>query len=153
MINKKKILQTAQALISQYDLPLKIRGVEELPEAVAVYFTSEKRVKLRELAQELEIQLNLPIKLQRIKKGEVEKIGGVDILGKYTCCAPFLRKCPFGGKHGCGYGFETERRKGRGGRSEREKPLKTQKSPKPPKPPKQEKKKKRKVVRKLVLKG
>jgi hypothetical protein len=161
MINKENILKTAQALVKQYDLPLKIRGVEELPEAVAIYFTSEKRVKLRELAQELEIQLNLPIKLERIKKEELGKIGGVDILGKYACCAPFLRKCPFGDKFGCGYGFATKKTParqrvaaGESGGEDREPKTDTRKQKtEDRKPPKKAESKKKKVVRKLVLKS
>jgi len=143
MINKKNILQTAQALVRQYDLPLKIKRVEEGREEVIIHFASEKRVKPRELAQELEVQLNLPIKLQRIKKEELEKIGGVDILGKYPCCAPFLRKCPFGGKHGCGYGFASTQHE------EKKTPVGT-KPQKPTETPKTEKKR-RKMVRRVVI--
>ncbi len=157
MINKENVLQTAQSLISQYDLPLKIKGAVEGREEVTIYFTSEKRPQLRELEQELEIQLNLPIRLERVKKSETNKIGGVDILGKYPCCAPFLRKCPFGEKFGCGYGLATEKTENREQRTEiREpktedgKPPKTQKSPKTQKEAKSTKKK---VVRRLVLKG
>lgn len=154
MINKENILKTAQGLVRQYNLPLKIRGVEELPEAVAIYFTSEKRLRLRELAQELELQLNLPIKLEQVKKSETGKIGGVDVLGKYPCCAPFLRKCPFGGKTGCGYGLGESKKHKSIKTIIDEKPTETNlsKPSKPPKPPKQEKKKKKKMVRRLVLK-
>ena len=150
MINKENILQTAQSLVRQYNLPLKIRGVEEGTEEVTLYFTSKKRIQLRELAQELELQLNLPIKLERIKKSETGKIGEIDILGKYPCCAPFLRQCPFAGKHGCGYGLgaSVHQRVGASAVNEKpaiEKPLKTAKTPK-------EEKKKKKMVRRLVIK-
>ena len=154
MINKENILQTAQSLVRQYDLPLKIRGVEELPEAVAIYFTSEKRLRLRELAQELELQLNLPIKLEQIKKSETGKIEGIDILGKYPCCAPFLRKCPFGGKYGCGYGLIKTIKYENMKTIIDEKPAdaKPQKPAESAKTPKQERKKGRKMVRRLVIK-
>ena len=151
MINKENILKTAQALVRQYNLPLKIRGVEEGTEEVTLYFTSKKRIQLRELAQELELQLNLPIKLERVKKTETGKIGEIDILGKYPCCAPFLKKCPFGGKFGCGYGFgagKTENRKQKTAIEERK-----IEDGKPAKTPKIEKKKKKRIVRRLVLKS
>jgi len=145
MINKENTLKTAQALVRPYNLPLKLVGVEEGTEEVTLYFTSKKSVQLRELAQELELQLNLPIKLERVKKTETGKLGGVDILGKYPCCAPFLKKCPFGGKMGCGYNFASSKH-------EEEKPRKEEKSQKPLEPQKKAKKKKR-MVRRLVLKG
>ncbi len=150
MINKENILQTVQALVQQYNLPLKIRGVEEQPEAVAIYFTAAKKVRLRELEQELESQLNLPIKLELVKKSESGKIGGIDILGKYPCCAPFLRKCPFGGKFGCGYQF-TKTRKQENIKTKKQEDKET-KPQRPTKPPKEEKKKKKKMVRRLVIK-
>ena len=153
MINKEKILQTAQSLVRQYNLPLKLLGVEELPEAFAIYFTSEKRIRLRELEQELEIQLNLPIKLERIKKSETGKIGEIDVLGKYPCCAPFLRKCPFGGKTGCGYGLGGGKTEYREQRTEiRRQKTEDRKPAEPAKTPKERKKKKKKMVRRLVLK-
>ncbi len=148
MINKEHILQTAQALVRQYNLPLKIRGVGEGTEEVTVYFTADKKVGLRELAQELEFQLNLPIKLERIKKSETGKIGEVDVLGKYPCCAPFLRKCPFGGKHSCGYGLDkVSRCQGVKVSRNEEKPTNN----KPTKPQKKGKKKRKKMVRRLVV--
>ena len=150
MINKENILQTAQSLARQYNIPLKLLGVEEGTEEVIIYFTSNKKVQLRELARELEFQLNLPIKLERIKKSELGKLGGINILGKYPCCAPFLKKCPFGGKAGCGYGFGAGKTEVRKQRTE----LREQKTEdrKPPKPQKKAKKKKRKMVRRLVIK-
>jgi len=151
MLSRENILRTAQSLVRQYNLPLKIRGVEELPEAVAIYFTADKKVRLRELAQELEFQLNLPIKLEQVKETELGKIGGIDILGKYPCCAPFLRKCPFAGKYGCGYGFTSSSKlKVQSAKLKKEK--KMPKEAKPPKPQK-EKKKRRKMVRRVVIKG
>lgn len=152
MINKENILQTAQAVVRQHNnLPLKLLGVEEGTEEVTLYFSAAKKIRLRELEQELESQLNLPVKLERVKKSETGKIGEVDILGKYPCCAPFLRKCPFAGKYGCGYGFgggKTEDREQkteiRGQRTEDRKTAETQK---------REKKRRRKVVRRVVLKG
>lgn len=141
-------MQTAQALVRQYNLPLKIRGVEEGTEEVTIYFSADKKVKLREIAQELEFQLNLPIKLERIKKSETGKIGGVDVLGKYPCCAPFLRKCPFGGKYGCGYGFGESVRQRVSASVVDKKPA----DAKPQKPPKKAKSKRKKVVRRVVLK-
>lgn len=156
MINKENVLQTAQALVKQYNLPLKIRGVEEGTEEVTVYFSADKKVRLREMEQELELQLNLPIKLERIKKSETGKIGGVNILGKYPCCAPFLRKCPFGGKFGCGYGFGTEKTENREQKAEiRKQKVEDRKTclpaGRPQKPPKEGKKKRKKVVRRVVI--
>ncbi len=149
MINKENILQAAQALVRQYNLPLKIRGVEEGAEEVTIYFTAKKRVQLREIAQELELQLNLPLKLERVKKSETGKIGGIDVLGKYTCCAPILRKCPFGGKFGCGYGLIKTIK------HENMKTIVEEKPAEPAKPaekPKKKAKKKKKMVRRLVIK-
>lgn len=147
MIDKENILQTAQSLVRQYNLSLKLMGVEEGTEEVVIYFTSNKKVQLRDLARELEFQLNLPIKLERIKKSELGKLGEINILGKYPCCAPFLKKCPFGGKHSCGYRLKTE---SRGQKTE----IRKQKTEdrKPTETPKQEKKKKKKMVRRLVIK-
>jgi len=154
MINKENILQTAHSLVRQYNLPLKIRGVEEGTEEVIIYFTADKKAGLREIAQELELQLNLPIKLERVKKSETGKIGEIDVLGKYPCCASFLRKCPFGGKCGCGYGLTKTRKQENKKTIVDEKPAtqkhrtlrdtETQK--------KREKKKRKKVVRRLVIK-
>jgi len=145
MTDQEKFLETAQAIARQSGLPLKIKTVEPGREEVKIFFTAEKRLKLRELIQELELQLRQPVKMERLKKAEPVKIGGVDILGKYPCCAPFLRKCPFEGKLGCGYGFnKVSRCQG----------VKVSKPPKPSKStetPKQEKK--RRVVRRVVLKG
>ncbi len=153
MINKEKILQTAQALVRQYNLPLKLLGVEELPEAVAIYFTAKKRPRLRDLARELEFQLNLPIKLERVKKSELGKVGGIDILGKYPCCASFLRKCPFGGKFGCGYGFTKTRRQESKKTEDRKTCLPAGRPQKPAKTQKKAKTKKKRMVRQLVIKG
>ena len=152
MINKENVLQAAQSLVRQYNLPLKIRGVEEGTEEVIIYFTADNKAGLREIAQELELQLNLPIKLERVKKSETGKIGDVGVLGKYPCCAPFLRKCPFGGKCGCGYGF-TKTREHKNIKTVTDERPADAKPQKPPKPQKQEKKKKRKMVRRLVIKG
>lgn len=123
-------------------------------EEVTIYFMAQKRVKLRELARELEFQLNLPIKLERIKKSEVGKIGGVNILGNYPCCAPFLRKCPFGGKFGCGYGLASSQLTAHSSqqKDERAADAKAQKATEAPKPPKERKKGKKKMVRRLVIK-
>jgi len=151
MINKENILQTAQSLVRQYKLPLKILGVEEGTEEVTLYFTSKKRIQLRELAQELELQLNLPIQLERVKKEETGKIGEIDVLGKYPCCASFLRKCPFGGRHGCGYGLEESKKHKIIKTITDEKPADA-KAPKPSKSQKEGKKKKKKMVRRLVIK-
>ena len=149
MINKENVLQTAQALVRQYNLPLQLLGVEEGTEEVTIYFTAKKRPKLRELVRELEFQLNLPIKLERIKRSELGKVGGINILGNQPCCASFLRKCPFGGKYGCGYGFAGSQF------TVHSSPQKDEKSAeaKPPKPQRDKKKKRKKVVRRVVLKG
>jgi len=147
MTDQEKILETAQAIVRQSGLPLKIKTVEPGREEVKIFFTAEKRLKLRELVQELELQLRQPVKMERFKKAESVKIGGVDIFGKYSCCAPFLRHCPFAGKNGCGcgYGFNKV------SRCQSVKVSKPPKPSKPPETPKQEKK--RKVVRRVVLKG
>ncbi len=125
-------------------------------EEVTLYFTAQKRIKLRELARELEFQLNLPIKLERVKKKEVGKIGGVNILGNYPCCAPFLRKCPFGGKFGCGYGLASTQRSAPSTQHEEEKPATLKHrmgDTEAQKVEKREKKKRRRVVRRVVLKA
>jgi len=153
MINKENTLKTAQSLVRQYNLPLKLLGVEEGAEEVTIYFTAKKRPKLRELARELEFQLNLPIRLERINKSEVGKLGGIDILGKYPCCAPFLRKCPFGGKFGCGYGFDKVSKYQSIKASQVDEGLADRKPAEPAKTPKQGKKRKKKMVRRLVIKG
>jgi len=147
VINKKSILKAANSLVHQYNLSLKLLGVEEGTEEVIIYFTSNKKVRLQDLARELEFQLNLPIKLERVKKSELGKLGGINILGKYPCCAPFLKKCPFGGKTGCGYGFGAGKTKIRKQKIE---PAK-ERVEKPQKPQKKAKKRK-KMVRRLVIK-
>jgi len=148
MINKESILKTANSLVHQYNLNLKLMGVEEGTEEVTIYFTSSKKVQLRDLARELEFQLNLPVKLERISKSELGKLGGINILGKYPCCAPFLKKCPFGGKHSCGYGFE-ESRKHKNIKTVIEEKTADRKAPKPQKKAKA----KKRMVRRLVLKS
>jgi len=154
MINKEHILQTAQSLVQQYNLPLKIKGVGEETEVVVIYFSADERVRLRELTQELEAQLNLPIKLERLKKSETGKIGGVDILGNYPCCASFLRHCPFAGKYGCGYGFgKVSESQGVKVSGIEEKPATTENAEKSAEAQKREKRKRKKVVRRVVLKG
>ena len=152
MINKENILKTANSLVHQYNLNLKLMGVEEGTEEVTIYFTSTKKAQLRDLARELEFQLNLPVKLERIKKSEIGKLGGTNILGKYPCCAPFLKKCPFGGKIGCGYGFASSKLKVKSSKHEEKKTRTEEKPQKPPEPPKKAKAKKR-MVRRLVLRN
>jgi hypothetical protein len=150
MIDKENALKTAQAVVAQYDLPLRIRSVEEGDgEGAKILFTAEKRIQLRELAQELELQLGHPVELERLKKSETGKIGGIDILGRYPCCAPFLRKCPFAGTYGCGYGFDKVSKCQSVKVSKNEKKLV---EVKPQKRRKTEKKRKKKVVRRVVIK-
>jgi hypothetical protein len=145
MNDEKNILETAQALVRQYNLPLKITSIEEGREEVTIFYSGQKRTPLRELAQELELQLQQPVKLERFQKSGTGKIGGVDILGKYPCCAPFLRQCPFAGTYGCGYGLVME---------EKKEPSLSPKPSQPPKPTKtspSSKKPKKKMVRRLVI--
>jgi hypothetical protein len=147
MIDEEKALKIAQAVVAQYDLPLRIRSVEEGDEEGAkILFTAEKRIQLRELAQELELQLGHPVELERLKKSETGKIGGIDILGRYPCCAPFLRNCPFAGTYGCGYGFGAKKTEDRRQSTE----VRKQKT-EDRKPHIEGKKRKKKVVRRVVI--
>lgn len=149
MINKEQILKTAQRVVRQQKLPVKIRAVEEMPEAVAVYFVATKKVPLKNLARDLEFELNLPIKLERVPKETLGKIGKTDVLGDLGCCATFSSRCLFKDKHGCGYGFGDTV-------SAYQSVKVSKKEPAPEKtgeaPEKQPKKKRRKMIRRLVIK-
>jgi hypothetical protein len=108
MIDRKAIYQTALRVVKETKIEAKIYNVIRTPEEVVVYYYSEKRIPLRELARDLEFTLNVPIKLERVTKEEFGRVGETQILAYHQCCAPLSKKCLFDHSHGCPYGLPIQ---------------------------------------------
>lgn len=147
MIKKEQILKTARKLVQSRGLEMKIYGVREEEEAVVIYFTSKKRVPLKDFSRDLEFEFNLPMLLKQIPRKTFGKIGQTKVFSEEECCAPLLRHCPFQNGYGCGYGFVGSMSQ-RVNESMEKAP---QRPPTPEVPPKPPKKKKRKMIRRLVI--
>lgn len=146
MVNKEQILKTARALVQSRGLEMKIYGLSEEEESLVIYFTSQKRVPLKDFARDLEFEFNLPIVLKQIPKKELGKIGQTKVLSESLCCAATLRSCPFQHTYGCGYGFEDRVSKKEAG-SDKKEPASGKIGEAPPKP----KKKRKKIIRRLLI--
>ncbi len=83
----------AKRLIREHDLPMKLSGVDYIPDAnrTTVYFTAPHRVDFRALVRDLSATLNGRVELRQLSaRDEARLTGGIGSCGRELCCSTFL---------------------------------------------------------------
>jgi cell fate regulator YaaT (PSP1 superfamily) len=83
----------ARRLAREHDLPMKIVGVDHMPESggYTIFFTAEGRVDFRELVRDLNRTLAARVRLRQLSARDSARIqGGIGACGRDLCCATFL---------------------------------------------------------------
>ncbi|MCL2781827.1 MAG: hypothetical protein FWD74_10160 [Actinomycetia bacterium] len=83
----------AHRLVREHGLPMKISGVDHLPELnhSIIYFTAPHRVDFRALVRDLSATLHGRVELRQLSpRDEARLIGGIGSCGRALCCASFL---------------------------------------------------------------
>ncbi|MGI9093279.1 MAG: PSP1 domain-containing protein [Mycobacteriales bacterium] len=84
----------AKTLIREHDLPMKVVGVDHLPEGdrTTIYFSAPNRVDFRALVRDLGATLRCRVELRQISaRDEARAQGGIGSCGRDLCCATFLK--------------------------------------------------------------
>jgi cell fate regulator YaaT (PSP1 superfamily) len=84
----------AKKLIREHDLPMKIVGVDYLPERsrATIYFSAPHRVDFRSLVRDLGATLKCRVELRQLSARDEAKVqGGIGPCGRDLCCATFLK--------------------------------------------------------------
>ncbi|MCM3882444.1 regulatory iron-sulfur-containing complex subunit RicT [Frankia sp. R82] len=83
----------ARRLAREHDLPMKIVGVDHVPETggYTIYFTAEGRVDFRMVVRDLNRTLGARVRLQQLSARDSARLqGGIGSCGRDLCCATFL---------------------------------------------------------------
>jgi cell fate regulator YaaT (PSP1 superfamily) len=84
----------AKRLVRLLDLPMKIVGVDHVPEQerFTVYFSAPERVDFRQLVRDLSRTLGARVELRQLSaRDEARAQGGIGPCGRDLCCATFLK--------------------------------------------------------------
>jgi cell fate regulator YaaT (PSP1 superfamily) len=86
----------ARRLIRQYQLPMKVVGVDYLdraqPRRIVVYFSAPHRVDFRDLVRDLSRSLDTKVELRQLgARDEARVQGGIGPCGRDLCCSTFLK--------------------------------------------------------------
>ncbi len=85
---------TARRLVREYDLPMKIIGVDYLDQqnVFTIYFSAPQRVDFRALVKDTAGRLRARVELRQIgPRDEARLQGGIGPCGRDLCCATFLK--------------------------------------------------------------
>lgn len=92
-IRSKSLQRTAEALVKQHKLPMKLRCTHltfDKSQAIFVY-TAPGRVDFRDLLKDLNRDLNLRVELRQIgPRDQAALVGGLGSCGRELCCSSFL---------------------------------------------------------------
>lgn len=83
----------ARKLIREHDLPMKISGLDYVPETgrTTIYFTAPHRVDFRALVRDLSATLRGRVELRQLSaRDEARLTGGIGSCGRELCCSTFL---------------------------------------------------------------
>jgi cell fate regulator YaaT (PSP1 superfamily) len=83
----------ARRLIREHELPMKISGVDYVPDGdrTTVYFTAPHRVDFRALVRDLSATLHGRVELRQLSaRDEARLTGGIGSCGRELCCSTFL---------------------------------------------------------------
>ena len=83
----------ARRLVREHDLPMKISGIDYVPETekTTVYFTAPHRVDFRALVRDLGATLRGRVELRQLSaRDEAKLTGGIGSCGRELCCSTFL---------------------------------------------------------------
>lgn len=93
----RKVRATARVavrkLIREHGLPMKVVGVDHLPDAnkTIFYFTAPQRIDFRALIRDLGATMKGRVELRQLSaRDEAKLTGGVGSCGRELCCATFL---------------------------------------------------------------
>jgi cell fate regulator YaaT (PSP1 superfamily) len=84
----------AKRLIREHGLPMKVVGIDHLPEPnrTTIYFSAPQRVDFRALVRDLGATLKCRVELRQLSaRDEARAQGGIGSCGRDLCCATFLR--------------------------------------------------------------
>ena len=86
----------AKRLIREYELPMKVIGVDYLdrsdPKRFVVYFSAPHRVDFRDLVRDMSRTLDTKVELRQLgARDEARVQGGIGPCGRDLCCATFLK--------------------------------------------------------------
>lgn len=84
----------AKRLIREHDLPMKIVGLDHVPEnnRTTIYFAAPHRVDFRSLVRDLGATLRCRVELRQLSARDEARIqGGIGSCGRDLCCATFLK--------------------------------------------------------------
>src|SRR6266704_700490 len=82
----------ARRLIREHELPMKISGVDYVPDGdrTTVYFTAPHRVDFRALVRDLSATLHGRVELRQLSaRDEARLTGGIGSCGRELCCSTF----------------------------------------------------------------
>jgi cell fate regulator YaaT (PSP1 superfamily) len=83
----------AKRLIREHGLPMKLSGVDYVPETnrTTIYFTAPHRIDFRALVRDLSASLAGRVELRQLSaRDEARLTGGIGSCGRELCCATFL---------------------------------------------------------------
>lgn len=83
----------ARKLIRAHDLPMKVSGIDYVPEdnRTTIYFTAPERVDFRALVRDLAATLSCRVELRQLSaRDEARLTGGIGSCGRELCCSTFL---------------------------------------------------------------
>jgi cell fate regulator YaaT (PSP1 superfamily) len=84
----------AKRLIREHALPMKVVGVDYLPDddRTTIYFTAPHRVDFRALVRDLGATLRCRVELRQLSARDEARVqGGIGSCGRDLCCATFLK--------------------------------------------------------------
>ena len=83
----------AKRLVREHELPMKIVGVDALPDGrMTIYFSAEHRVDFRALVRDLGRTLACRVELRQLSARDEARVqGGIGPCGRDLCCATFLK--------------------------------------------------------------
>lgn len=90
---EKEAMATAERLVAQENLPMKLVSVEYSLDGnrVTIFFSAEERVDFRKLVRELNSTLKTRVELRQIgPRDEAKMTGGYGRCGRQLCCASFI---------------------------------------------------------------
>lgn len=89
--------EVARRIAIQKGLPMKVSGTDYDLEGrtLAVYYTSEDRVDLRDLGQELQRELRTQVQFRQIgPRDQAKLVDGYGVCGRRLCCSSWLTNFP-----------------------------------------------------------
>jgi cell fate regulator YaaT (PSP1 superfamily) len=84
----------AKRLIREHDLPMKIVGIDHLPDPnrTTIYFSAPHRIDFRALVRDLGATLKCRVELRQLSARDEARVqGGIGSCGRDLCCATFLK--------------------------------------------------------------